>query len=259
MSKVVELKELNSMSIQDARAAIIKNLIEERSKIDSALKELDSELTKYEEDLNKARADGDTSENSAFDTAIDNIASTQGRLYKYQQLQRELDNVTEPTYCEATSTSNVERFVNFVSICKDRSMLCQVVEEYFNGDLTAINSKSRKELVSFCKVLDNVAQLEGDKFDLAEQEILETLKTFLRSAKPRPYVQCGVIVLYTTVRIDINGETYTLMVCPPGISFVTEGIIAADTEIGKRLLGKSDINVKQIVNAKLEFTIKEIY
>lgn len=257
---IIKDTELRGMSIENARQAIVNNLILERTEIVHTLEQLDIEKAKFEGDLVGAGT-GDTSENSAYDTAISNIATTQGRIFKYQQLQREMDLVTEPEYVLATSTYNFDNFIAKVEGTKDSVLISTLIYRFFNGDLNKIKTAPRSTMMELLKQVKKLIGLasEGYVFNEGESDMYDDLNELIKDSKPRPYVPCGQVVMYSVVRADINGEEYVFMICPSGISFVTEGIIACDTEIGKRVMGETVTGVKQTVRDGLHFTIKEIY
>ena len=82
--------------------------------------------------------------------------------------------------------------------------------------------------------------------------------------KIRPYNPCGMVMLYSAVRIQVlnsssdEKEIYTFMLCPDGVSFAEYGIVALNSVIGSNILKKS-VNADVTINNKLSYKILEIY
>lgn len=259
MNGKVNYTQLRTMSIDKARDAIISNLVSNWSSMEGELKSLNEELSKYEKDLNKARADGDTSENSAYDTAIDNISSMQARIYETQKLQHEMGLITEPEFVRQTCHSNFDDIIQVLKDTRSESLISELVFRHFNGNIEEMRTATRQNLKELLHKCDFLISNDGKGYDysLSEQEIYESLKSTINSI-PRPYRPCGKVVLYSTIRAEVNGEDYVFMICPPGISYVEEGVIASNCELASKVMNNV-VGDSHVVRDGLRYTIKEIY
>lgn len=260
MNGKVKYNQLVTMGIKQAREAIVNNLVENWNSMEEELKSLTDELSIYEKDLSKARADGDTSENSAYDTAIDNVSSTQARIYETQKLQREMSLITEPEFVRLTRQSDYDDIIQVLRNVKEESLISELTFRHFNGNIEEIKTASRQNLKSLLTKCEYLIKNGGEDYDfnLSEQEIYEMLKDVVKYQKPRPYKPCGKVVMYSVVRADVNGEEYVFMVCPSGISYVEEGVIAANCELASKIMNNV-VGESHTISDSLRYTIKEIY
>lgn len=260
MNEKVNYTQLREMSIDKAREAIVSNLVINWNSMEGELKSLNEELSKYEKDLAKARADGDTSENSAYDTAIDNISSMQARIFETQKLQREMGLITEPEFVRQTHHSDCDDIIRVLKDVRDGSLISELTFRHFNGDIEKLRTATRQNLNELLKKCDYLISNDGKgyDYDLSEQETYEMLKDMIINHRLRPYRPCGKVVLYSVVRAEVNDEDYVFMICPPGICYVEEGVIAANCELASKIMNNV-VGDHHVIRDGLRYTIKEIY
>lgn len=260
MQAIVSSSDLNRLSMKEARKAIIQNLITKWATLDSDLNNLNQLLVEYENKLKAAREDGDTSENSAYEQAINNVSTTQANIHKTQKLKYDMSLITEPEFVTVINASEYDDIIDILENTHGTSVMSELVFRHFDNDVKKLATCSRaniKEILRKAYILINNAQ---DKFDYneGEQEIVGLLEKVLTSYKVRPYKPCGKVVLYSIVRVDVNGSTHTFMICPDDISYVHEGIIAANSELALNLLN-GEVGDSNVIREGLRYTIKEIY
>jgi hypothetical protein len=250
--------ELNKLSLENARHEIVKNLIGQQQIVKNRLDELEKEYKLYEDDYIKARAEGDASENSALDTAINNMSSAQASIYKNTQLLRYMDCITEPEYVQSISSYDYEYIIKTLQATESNAIMSAAVKSQL-GSFENIKTINRDTAVKLVRTLDSMWNLPNFIQNETEDEIYHLVKKTLLESKQRPYKPCGKAVMYSAIRVAINGVVYTFMLCPEGISFVTDGIVSVDTILGSSILNSTVTGKKQILNQNLEYVIQEIY
>lgn len=260
MQSVVSSSQLNNMSIEAARKAIIQNLISKWSNLDNELNSLSKLLVEYEGKLKAAREDGDTSENSAYEQAINNVSTTQANIYMTQKLRYDMSLISEPEFVSVTRASEYDDVIETLKNMREISAMSELTFRHFNNDINKIATCSRAEMKSLMNKVRYLIANAGDKLDFneSEQEVVEILEEVTYRYKVRPYRPCGKVVLYSVVRVEVNGTTHTLMICPDDVSYVHEGIIAANSELASKLLN-GEIGESNTIRDGLRYTIKEIY
>lgn len=250
--------ELNKLSLKDARDEIVKNLIGQQKVVRTRLDNLEREYAQYKGDYEKARAEGDASENSALDTAINNMSSAQASIYKNNKLLHDMECITEPEYVNNTTSYDYSNVLRKLKQTEETSTISAAIKQKI-GNFDRIKEMSRTECVNLVKVLDSLWSLPNFNQNETEEEMYLLVRKTLLESKQRPYRSCGKAVMYSAVRVSINGVVYTFMLCPDGISFVTEGIVSTDTILGNSILGSTVTGNHQILNKNLKYVILEIY
>lgn len=260
MQNITRSSQLNSMSIDKAREAIIQNLVTKWFSFDRELNDLSALLSEYESKLRMAREDGDTSENSAYEQAIDNLSSTQAKIHKTQKVKHEMSLITEPEFTRWTKKDDYEDIIEVLSKARSTSLMAELAYRHFGGDIEKIITATRKEMKDLMRGCDVLISNSGKGYDftLDEQEIYEILREATYDLKARPYKPCGKVVMYSVVRVDINGSVHTFMICPNDISYMDEGIVAANSEIASRIMNNV-VGEAHTIREGLSYEIKEIY
>lgn len=97
------------------------------------------------------------------------------------------------------------------------------------------------------KILNNEARLK-------QMEVMDDLST---------YNSVGIVVLYSTVRLECEGQEYIYKIYPGKLSYVDIGIISETSRLATAIMGKTVGDVVGVdhssKNITLEYTIKEIY
>lgn len=260
MQNITDNAQLNSMTLKDARTAIVRNLISKWENMDRELDSLNQSLVEYEEKLKAAREDGDTSENSAYEQAIDNLSITQNNIYKMQKAKYDMSLINEPDFVAATHADDYIDAIDVLKNTREISGLSDLAFHHFDGDISKLATCSRDDMKKLMFKLNYFISRDGKEFDFneSEQEVYELLKEVMTKYKTRPYKPCGKVVLYSTVRVLVNDELYTLMIYPDDVSYIREGIIASNSELASKLLN-NEVGDSNIIRDGLRYTIREIY
>lgn len=254
-------KELVKLDMPTARKELVKNLIGQRQKIEHRIVELEAQLLEYTENYNHAKRDGDARENSALDTATSNMQMTSAEIYSNNELLKNMDRIIEPEYLLHKCTVDFEQVVESLSIqSEEESMIAAAILKKIGDSpvekLKAMTRREADELMKYVHVFMSLPQFESKPID---KEVVQMMSEVFEESKPRPYITCGKVVIYSAVRIEINGVEYVIMICPEDITFTWDGIVAANSEIARHILGRSVTNTYVHLNDKIKYIIKEIY
>lgn len=248
---------LNTMDIKQARDTIIKSLIEKRFLIDHEITAEENKKEEYKNSLNRAKEDGDTSENSAYETAIDNIAISEGRIMNLLLQRDQLNAIREPEFVIQTHSQNYSEFKSLISSMKDESGFAALILEALDNDIENADTISKAKLSELKRTLDILTTT--DAYNETEVAIYESFINDFYDLKPRPYISCGKPLMYSAIRANVNGDVYTFMICPEDISYVTDGIIAANSLLGASILREMKVGEKVKIHDSIEYTITEVY
>lgn len=121
-------------------------------------------------------------------------------------------------------------------ICQQEYMAANTGDRSENAPLqAAIENIKRNNLdIRECEeVISGLAAIEDagflSKIYSADSEILEG---------KRKYNSIGKVVLYSTVRLDFNGDELIFRIYPDNISHIDIGVMAANTKLASSLMGK---------------------
>lgn len=253
-------KELVKLDMPAARKELVANLIAQRQKIEHRIVELEAQLLEYTENYNHAKRDGDARENSALDTATSNMQMTSSEIYSNNELLKNMDRITEPEYLLHKCSVDFNNVVESLTIQSADSLIAQAILQKIGESpaerLRSMTRKEADELLKYVNIFMGLPQFESKSVD---HDVVQMLSDALLESKPRPYVTCGKVVIYSAVRIEINGVEYVIMICPEDITFMWDGIVAANSEIARHILGRSVTNTYVHLNDKIKYIIKEIY
>lgn len=251
---------LNNMSLKDARHAMIRNLIIRWNELDKELEKLNKSLVEYEMKLKAAREDGDTSENSAYEQAINNLSTTIANIFKTQKLKYDMSLIKEPEFVMATGADEYIDVIDILKNTRETSTISKLVFGFLDGDINKIATYTRDEMKTLMAKLNYIIMNASDKFDYntEEQEIMDILKEVTYNYKVRPYKPCNKVVLYSAVRVLVNNSVKTFIICPDDVSYVYEGIIASNCELASNLLN-GEVGDSNTIREGLKYTILEIY
>lgn len=284
---------LNSLPLKEASDLISDTLINERKALRERRAELDRLKAQYQEDYIAAN-DGDARENAPLEQAIQNLKTVTGDILAITKKYQSLDAVEDQIYLNATydyesvtecikgmsetsarmlftcfNVKDVAEFRKFLE-ASDYDGLTECVNAYdsYYGD-TVLNNmhvdfpddspiwKSRSE---FDRV---VVQRRADGEMAFEYKILMELSRLREMKAMPPYNYCGKIVMYTTVRLRMQGMLYTYRIYPKGLSFIDDGVMAANARLASALMGKragETVNVRHLSRDKiLVYEILDIY
>ncbi len=253
-------KELLQLDIASARVELVKNLIAQRQKIEQRIVELEGQLQEYTENYNHAKRDGDARENSALDTATSNMQMTSSEIYANNELLKNMDRITEPEYLLHKCTVDFNQVVDSLKLQSDESMIAAAILQRVGDSpaekLKAMTRKGADELMRYVHIFMGLQEFAPKPID---HEVVQMMQDIFLESKPRPYITCGKVVIYSAVRIEINGVEYVIMICPEDITFMWDGIVAANSEIARHILGRSVTDTYVHLNDKIKYIIKEIY
>ena len=228
--------ELVQMDLVSAAKVIADAVITKRAGLDSLAKELEDKHKQYEQDYIKAAGDGDARENAPLDEAKNNLRNNTGRIGANKKMIQRMDNIDLGEY--------VKRTFNFEDIYSSFAILTDAQKEKI---LTTMGFDSIEELVEAIKVvsLDEFLRLINsiyidatDNGDTGIEKFSHELNAYRKDRNLPDYNSCGIIVPYSTVRINYRGEDMVYRIFPAGISFLDIGVIAADSRVGSAILGR---------------------
>jgi hypothetical protein len=131
------------------------------------------------------------------------------------------------------------------------------IEEIVN----VLKASQPEDLLGWITDFEKFVNYAGN--DQVDVELLRALTEFYKVASLPPYNTCGIVVLYSTVRLEMNGDLYTYRIYPEGVSFIDIGVMAADSRVARVLLGKevgAEVGIQHTSNSKvLTYKIVDIY
>ncbi len=284
---------LNGIDLRTASEEISKALISERETLQDTLKQLEQDKAKFQEQYNIA-ADGDSSENAPLEAAIKNLKANTGDILFATQKKQNLDIIEDATYLahvydydtilqHIQNLSEESRGVLFgcfdMNIEDDfKKMIIDATyqkivdgllkfSEYWSASMTNIIKAEYDESDPIWKSVVALQEVASDKTSdgilFNERAVITDLEDVKKMKSVFPYNTCGVIVPYTTVRVELDGKRYTYKIYPEGISFIDNGVIAANSALAAALLGR---NVGDVVSVKhaskgttLRYKVVDIY
>lgn len=286
--------ELNAMSLEQASERISDALIAERLGLQKKRAELEGLKEKYQEDYIIANADGDARENAPLEKAIENLKTTTGEIVSVTKKYQSLDNIEDVKYLNATYDYDIIKDVLERMNSNSLTMLFNSFEVAGADELIEkIRSCDYNELDKYIQAFDKfygetmknalISQLganglvwsNSSAVDEAEKEmrqngvlateyrLLMELTNIRNIKEVPPYNFCGIIVMYTTVRLRLDDKIMTYKIYPNGLSFIDIGVMAADSKVAAALMGKRKGDVVHIRHASknkvLEYEILDIF
>lgn len=284
---------LNSINLEDASRKISESLINERIRLRDRKIELESARVKYQDDYIQAN-DGDARENAPLEQAIQNLKTITGDIVSVTKKSQNLDKIEDSIYVSAVYDYDVLlsdvrmmspdsiRVLYDVFNIKDISELKDAIiamsyddvvksvllfDEYWGATMANIIKseypadsdvwKSRSMLESVVDQKLDEGVLSSERQVLADFEHIKEMKAI------PSYNYCGVIVLYTTVRLDLDGRLFTYKIYPKGLSFIDDGVMAADSRLATALIGRHKGDIVSIRHASkgkiLNYKVVDIY
>ena len=257
--------ELINMDLREASKAISRALIVEKSKLEQAKIDLAEKEKKCKQAYIAANT-GDSSENAPLDEAKKDLRMVSGEILANLKVLQSLDDLEDVEYLIATyDYTDLESAVH------------QMDDDTFNFLTTIFNGLSRVNVKEYFTSL-SIDNLESYKDELlnwiTENKNVNTLDVFYNKlsdffevASMPPYNTCGIVKMYSTVRLECsNGgttETMVYKIYPAGLSFLDIGIIAADSRVAKAILEKQVGGTADIPHASKNlhvlYKILEVY
>lgn len=261
-------EKLNSVDLKTASDMISDTLINERLSLKKKRAQLEELKAKYQDDYIAAN-DGDARENAPLEAAIENLKNTTGDIVAVTKKYQSLDAVEDLRYLNATY--DYDTFVESVGALSENSrtvlfgvmqvsdieqcvkkmqesefdFVDEVVRKYdeFYGTTVANNMlvdypKDHPIWKSRSAVEATVLQRRSEGEMAAEYRVIMELGKIRTMKSMPPYNHCGLIVMYTTVRLRMNSNLYTYRIYPKGLSFIDDGVMAANSRLATALMGK---------------------
>lgn len=228
--------ELVQMDLKSAAKVIADAVIAKRDSLSILAKELESKHKQFEQDYIKAASDGDASENAPLDDARDNLRTNTGRIGANRKMIQRMDNIDLGEYVKMT--------FSFEDIYGSFAILTDEQKEKI---LTTLKMDSIEEIVEtiktiqpdeFIKFIDSIYIDAVNCGDTGIEKFSHELNAYRKVKNLPEYNSCGVIVMYSTVRINYNGADRVYRIFPTGISFLDIGVMAADSRVGSALMGR---------------------
>lgn len=247
------LSELNKLSLEDARKEIIKNAAEQKKKLEDEIANYKSRLEEAFRSMNKARADGDASENASLDDARKNVSQNQTAITACQERLDDFETITDRDY-----------------------RLYEFDEELFYQHLNSGTSEFAQEFKSLVAQFDNMRSFSSFKFknlynkycqakgmSTDDLDLLEDLRKLNYCLQYNSYNSTGLVLMYSAVRVEVSvqgkqPEIITAVCFPGQVSNIEQGILSVETLLYK-LIVNSDMQhpIKRYNN--IQYTIKDIY
>lgn len=257
--------ELVNMDLREASKEISRALIVEKSKLEQAKIDLAEKEKKCKQAYIAANT-GDSSENAPLDEAKKDLRMVSGEILANLKVLQSLDDLEDVEYLIATyDYTDLESAINqmddntFSFLTSIFDGLSKVnVKDYFMS-LSIDNLESYKDqLLNW--ITENKNENTLDVF-------YNKLSDFFEVANMPPYNTCGIVKMYSTVRLECsNGgttETMVYKIYPAGLSFLDIGIIAADSRVAKAILEKQVGGTADIPHASKNlhvlYKILEVY
>ena len=285
---------LNSMSLQEASEKISDAIIAERLSLQKKRADLETLKEQYQNDYLIASADGDARENAPLEKATENLKTTQGDIVAVTKKYQSLDSIEDVKYLNATydydivmdmlsrleqnslavlydcfKVSGTEELVMSIKNCDSNELNDAILsfDRYYGTTMEELlRSQSGGDVVkgmSSSELTEAEKKLRQSGHLATEYRLLMELSSIKEMKEVPPYNYCGVIVMYTTVRLRLDGQIMTYKIYPKGLSFIDIGVMAADAKLAIALMGKHKGDKVLIRHASrnktLEYEILDIY
>lgn len=265
---MLEQSMLNQLPLEEASKLISDTLISQRIALGERRAELDRLREQYQADYIAAN-DGDARENAPLEQAIQNLRTITGDILSITKKYQSLDAVEDRVYLNATYDYDIILEVVRIMLESSQRKLFNVFGvQDINGLASLLVSIEYDELTEKVGVFDEwygetvlsnmkaeypddhliwrsrnlfdktvVDRRANGEMALEYKLLMEFSK--LKEMKAMPlYNYCGKIVVYSTVRVKTENEMYTYRIYPKDLSFIDDGIIAANSRLATALIGK---------------------
>lgn len=228
---------LNSKPLQEAADYISEQLVNKKANLEEQRELLIARRSKYEEDYIKAN-DGDSSENAPLDEAKKNLRLVTGEIVDNLQMLARLESLEDAKYLRrtydfseikghfATQTGNLVPFIKQKFQTLDPNDFVYKIKNNFDE-------------ASLTNMLDEMIKEANDpEPESNEYKLIKSLLDYLLVLRKPDYNHCGIVVMYSTVRIksSVHG-VHTYKIYPGGVSFLDMGILAANSRVAEAIMG----------------------
>lgn len=122
----------------------------------------------------------------------------------------------------------------------------------------AAEQGDRSENAEYTAAVDKLSLL-----NIQISDVDERLSRMLQVDLEEEYVPIGMVVMYSTVRLEVEGKTYVYKVYPEGISEITQNILDKESRLGRAIWKKRVGDVvylkHRITGAAVAHKIVDIY
>ena len=243
---------LNAVPLQEAAVMISNELIKARYELEQTKKRLLEDKKAYEEAYVLAN-DGDSSENAPLEAAIQNLKLVTGEIGSNARVLQIMEGLEDVQYLIGTYD-----FINlYVATAKMSSASRTELYNAFEKLRKTEPDELSGNFMQFKTWVDNNEPTDKNN------DCIEAILDFWKVATLPKYNTCGVIVPYTTVRLEMNGNLMTYRIYPEGVSFIDIGVMAANSRVARAILGKEkgqSVTIRHDSNSTLlEYKIIDIY
>lgn len=229
-------KALNSVSLQEAASMISNALIKARDDLEKSKKQLFEDKKKYEEAYVLAYADGDASENAPLEAAIQNLKMVTGEIGSNARVLQIMDRLEDVEYLIGTYDFTDLETAIIKMPEEDKEQLFKAAGVTGTEALKEkLRNMSITEVAAVCKAYQSWIKA---KYNIDEDDCLQSLAGFLSVVLMPRYNTCGIVVPYSTVRMEMNGKTMTYRIYPDGVAFIDIGVMAANARVARAIMGK---------------------
>lgn len=284
---------LNSVTLKEASDMISDTLINERLSLKERRNQLEKLKEKYQDDYIAAN-DGDARENAPLEAAIENLKNVTGDIVAITKKYQSLDAVEDSRYLNATydydglietvsglspdssrvffqifGVTGIEEFLTVIRGISLEQLNEAILkfDEYYG--ITVMNNlkvdyPEDHQIWKSRMLLEQTVIARRTGGELAMEHKVLTDLGHVRSMKAMPpYNYCGIVVMYSTVRMRMGGNLYTYRIYPKGLSFIDDGAMAANSRLATAIMGKKKGDVVTIRHASrdtlLSYEIVDIY
>lgn len=255
-------KELNSCSVQQASALISMELSKKKSGLEEERQKLHQARAKYEEDYIAANAQGDARENAPLDEAISNLRFVTGEIMANAKILQALEGIEDVDYLLSTFdwvplTTAYEQLDD-----NSKSLFNNAVGVLLFNDIAEVLSKESADVLldAFDVYYNSVG---GESADETNRKFIKELRNIRKVIAMPKYNHCGIVVPYSTVRLQLGEDVMTYKIYPEGLSFIDIGVMAADSRVAQAIMGRQKGDTVSIQHAsrplRLEYHILDIF
>lgn len=254
-------KELNAMPLDMAAYTISNELIKARYELEQTKKRLLEDKKSYEKAYVIAN-DGDSSENAPLEAAIQNLKLVTGEIGNNARVLQIMEGLEDVQYLIGIYDFT-ELYVNMAKLLNDaRDELFKIVGIADDLELEGkLKAASPEQINQWC--VDFQSWVINNDDSERNNDCIHSLVDFLKVASLPRYNTCGIVVPYTTVRLDMNGKLMTYRIYPEGVSFIDIGVMAANARVARAILGKEkgeSVSIRHDSNGTLlTYKIVDIY
>ena len=256
---------LNNVSLEEASRLISKELIGKKLELMETRDKYYKERKQYESDYVAAN-DGDSSENAPLEAAINNLKMITGDIAANEAVIQSLESIEDKEYLIGTFDFNdIEDAFNFLNNLDKKSIL--EIYQIESGDVF-VNGIKNIEISELVEKLNKHFEYNQTTNSSKSQLLFNKIKSYYDVLNKPKYNYCGLVVIYTTVRLRLSRgnsepEVLTYKILPSGLSFLDIGAIAANSRVAQAVLGKQKGDVVTIQHSsgkmRLQYEILDIY